>query len=123
MNKNELNYRSIYDYIVSLDECIRFVGIIDEMGRLVYGGMRQGKKSLENETDSIKLYVEFALISKLHNEFDSSLGQVIYSLTEREKIKTLSFPFKEHIIRLSLEREADHEQIKRSILNFLSSLL
>ena len=105
---------------MGLDPTIRFVGLIDDMGRLVYGGMRSGKISLESETESVKIYMEFALISKLHTDFDSKLGEVVYSLTVRQKIKMLSFPINDHIIRLSLEKEADHEKIANSVLAYIS---
>lgn len=105
---------------MGLDQAIRFVGLIDDMGRLVYGGMRPGKISLESETESVKIYMEFALISKLHTDFDSKLGEVVYSLTVRKKIKMLSFPINGHIIRLSLEIEADHEKIVNAVLAYFS---
>jgi hypothetical protein len=124
LNKDaKLDYKAIYDYILGLDPDIRFIGVIDDMGRLVYGGMRPGKISLESETESIKIFMEFALISKLHTDFDSTLGEVVYSLTVRKKIKMLSFPITAgHIIRLSLEKKADHEKIANAILIFLSTL-
>ena len=119
----KLDYKAIYDYIIGLDEDLRFIGVIDEMGRLVYGGMRPGKISLESETESIKIFMEFALISKLHTDFDSKLGEVVYSLTVRKKIKMLSFPIMGgHIIRISLEKKADHEKIVNAILIYLSAL-
>lgn len=119
----KLDYKAIYEYILGLDRDLRFIGIIDDMGRLVYGGMRPGKISLESETESIKIYMEFALISKLHTDFDSTLGEVVYSLTVRKKIKMLSFPIiGGHIVRLSLEKEADHEKIVNAVLIYLSAL-
>ena len=117
---DKLDYKTIYDFIMGLDPAIRFVGLIDDMGRLVYGGMRPGKLSLESETESVKIYMEFALISKLHTDFDSKLGEVVYSLTVRKKIKMLSFPINGHIIRLSLEIEADHEKIVNAVLAYIS---
>ena len=119
---DKLDYKTINDFIMGLDPAIRFVGLIDDMGRLVYGGMRSGKISLESETESVKIYMEFALISKLHTDFDAKLGQVVYSLTVRNKIKMLSFPIEGHIIRLSLEKEADHEKVVNSVLAYLSGL-
>ena len=118
---DKLDYKAIYDYIIGLDPDIRFVGLIDDMGRLAYGGMRPGKISLESETESVKIYMEFALISKLHTDFDSKLGEVVYSLTVRKKIKMLSFPIDGHIIRLSLEKEADQEKIVNAILTYIRS--
>ena len=117
---DKLDYKAIYDHIIGLDPDIRFVGLINDMGRLVYGGMRPGKISLESETESVKIYMEFALISKLHTDFDSKLGEVVYSLTVRKKIKMLSFPINGHIIRLSLEKEADHEKIVNAVLAYIS---
>jgi hypothetical protein len=117
---DKLDYKAIYNYIMDLEADIRFVGLIDEMGRLVYGGMRPGKTSLESETESVKIYMEFALISKLHTDFDAKLGEVVYSLTVRKKIKMLSFPIHGHIIRLSLEKEADHEKVVNAVLAYLS---
>ena len=118
---DKLDYKAIYDYIIGLDPDIRFVGLIDDMGRLAYGGMRPGKISLESETESVKIYMEFALISKLHTDFDSKLGEVVYSLTVRKKIKMLSFPIDGHIIRLSLEKEAHHEKIVNAVLAYIRS--
>lgn len=117
-----LDYKQIYEFILGLDDKIRFVGFINDLGRLVYGGMRTGIISLESETESIKIYMEFALISKLHTDFDSKLGEVLYSLTVRKKIKMLSFPVSDHIIRLSLEKDANHEKIVNMILGYLKSL-
>jgi hypothetical protein len=122
MVKEITDYKEIYEFILGIDDKIRFVGIINDLGRLVYGGMRPGVMSLESETESVKIYMEFALISKLHTDFDSKLGEVLYSLTVRKKIKMLSFPSAEHIIRLSLEKDADHEKIINTVLSFLKPL-
>lgn len=118
----KIDFKAMYDYILSLDKNVRFIGFIDEMGKLVYGGMRPGKISLENETESIKIYMEYALINKIHTDFDNMLGKVIYSLTVREKIELLTFPLEKHIIRISLERNTDSQKILYSILEYLKKL-
>ena len=46
----EIDFKSLYDFLLNLDNKIRFIGFIDEMGKLVYGGMRPGVISLERET-------------------------------------------------------------------------
>ena len=122
MVKEITDYKEIYEFILGIDDRIRFVGIINDLGRLVYGGMRPEVMSLESETESVKMYMEFALISKLHTDFDSKLGEVLYSLTVRKKIKMLSFPCDKHIIRLSLEKDADHEKIINNVLSYLKPL-
>jgi hypothetical protein len=91
------------------------------MGKLVAGGMRQGIKSMEDKDDSQKLYVEFALRSVMREEFDKEFGKTIYSFSEREKIKLASFPLdnSHHILRVSLEKEADHNKIIDHILKII----
>jgi hypothetical protein len=115
----KMDFKSMYDFILSLDQNVRFIGFIDEMGKLVYGGMRPGKISLENETESIKIYMEYALINKIHTDFDTRLGKVIYSITVREKIELLTFPIENFIIRISLERNTDSQKILYSILEYI----
>lgn len=114
-----MDFKPLYDYILNLDNSIRFVGFIDDIGRLVYGGMKPGVLSLEGKIDSINLYMEYALINKIHSDFDSTLGKIIYSLTIREKITILTFPLEQHVLRISLERQSDHDKIINSILDYL----
>jgi len=63
--------------------------------------------------------MEYALINKIHADFDTMLGKVVYSLTIREKIKILTFPLENYIIRISLEIRADHDKIINLILEYL----
>lgn len=71
------------------------------MGRLVTGGMRQDVESMEDKNNSSRLYVQFALRTEMRKDFDSVFGKAIYSFTEREKIKLVSFPLDDnHILRV-----------------------
>jgi hypothetical protein len=93
------------------------------MGKLVAGGMRQGIKSMELKEDSQKLYVEFALRSAMREEFNNEFGKTIYSFSVREKIKLASFPLDDHhhILRVSMEKEVDHNEIIDSMLKIISN--
>jgi hypothetical protein len=108
--------------IFALNYNIRFAGVIDTMGKLVAGGMRHGLKSMEDNENSQKLYVEFALRSIMREEFDEKFGKTIYSFSEREKIKLASFPLDDHhILRVSIEKEESHRnQIIENILEIIS---
>jgi hypothetical protein len=92
------------------------------MGKLVAGGMRHGLKSMEDNENSQKLYVEFALRSIMREEFDEKFGKTIYSFSEREKIKLASFPLDDHhILRVSIEKDESHRnQIIENILEIIS---
>jgi hypothetical protein len=90
------------------------------MGRLVAGGMRKGVRSLE--LDSEKLYLEFALRSEMRKDFDAEFGKTIFSFTEREKIKLVSFPLDGgYILRVSMERKDPHNEIIEKTLRIINN--
>jgi hypothetical protein len=105
------NFEKLCNDIFALSSTIRSAVVIDKIGKLVAGGMRQGIRSMEDKEDSQKLYVEFALRSVMREEFDKEFGKTIYSFSEREKIKLASFPLNDHhILRVSIEKEESHHK-------------
>ena len=112
------NFKLLCDNVFSLSPSIRFAGVINKMGRLIAGGMRYGLESLENKDDSLKLFVQFALRSRLRKDYDYVFGKSIYNFTEREKIKLASFPLDDNLIlRISMvKEEKNNDQIIQKIL-------
>ena len=80
---------------------IRFAGLINHMGHLVAGGMKQGLKPLEDEADMRKLYMELILRVSTRKEFDYSLGPVEFSASRREKAVVISFPIDNKLLFIS----------------------
>ena len=116
------HFQRLCDSIFAISPNIRFVGIIDKMGRLVAGGMRKNIESMESKEDSSKLYIEFALTTNMRKDFDAEFGKTIYSYSEREKIKLASFPLNDHFLRVSIEKkEPYHKKIIENILNVIKN--
>ncbi len=106
MSDRNHKFGKLCNDIFALSSTIRSAVVIDKIGKLVAGGMRDGIKSMEDKEDSQKLYVEFALRSVMREEFDEEFGKTIYSFSEREKIKLASFPLDNyHILRVSIKKE------------------
>ena len=84
-------FTELCDDIFALSPKIRFVGIINRMGKLVAGGMRQGVNPLENKADSSKLFLGFALRSEMKKDFDAEFGKTIYSFSERDRTGKIAF--------------------------------
>src|ERR671932_1264700 len=123
-NDNQrLKFDRICSEIFALSPAVRSAIVIDKMGRLVAGGMREGITSMEEKDDSQKLYVQFALRSVMREDFDEQFGKTIYSFSERERIKLASFPLDDqHILRVSIEKEeTHHNEIIDNILKIISS--
>jgi hypothetical protein len=124
MSKHNNKLEKICNDIFALNPNIRFAGIVNKMGTLVAGGMRQSVKPMEDEVDSSKLYLESALRSEMRKDFDKEFGKTIYSFSEREKIKIASFPLhNDHLLRVSIEKqEKSHEKIIENILKIIGDL-
>jgi hypothetical protein len=117
-------FEKICNDVIILSQNIRSASVIDKMGKLVAGGMRQGVKSMESTVDSQKLYVEFALRSMMREEFDEEFGRTIYSFSVREKVMLASFPLdNHHILRVSIQKdEVRYYEIIESILKITANI-
>jgi hypothetical protein len=116
------SFEQLCDSIFELSSNIRFVGIINGMGDLVAGGMREGVQSMEDRENSSKLYLEFLLRSEMRKDQDAEFGKTVYSFSERERIKFAVFPLlRNHLLMVSMEkRESNHDGIIEKILNLTS---
>lgn len=114
-------YEKLCDSIFALDRGVRFAGVIDKMGNLVAGGMKEGVRPLEPREERRRLYLEFALRNAMRQDFDEEYGRVIYTLSEREKIKITSFPMEDHLVLVSIDKDIDHDKMIKRILKLLSS--
>ena len=94
---------------------IRFAGLINHMGHLVAGGMKTGLKSLEDDADMRKLYMELILRVSMRKEFDYSLGSVEYSASKREKAVVFSFPVDNKVLLVSANPNVNIDETAKKI--------
>lgn len=115
MSAKILDYNKICNDIKSLDQKIRFAGIINERGRLVAGGMKENVEPLENEKDDEMIFMELALRVKMRKEFDKQLGMVNFALASRERALAISFPINNDILYVVSEPDADYATLPKKI--------
>ena len=115
------NYNEICDKVKNLDSKIRFAGVINERGRLVAGGMKEGIKPLESEKDDEMLFMELALRVKMRREFDKQLGKVKFSMSIREKVLAMSFPIKTDALYVFSEKDADYKNLPERIIKLIEA--
>jgi hypothetical protein len=104
-----------------MDPKIRFVGVINERGRLVAGGMKENVVPLENEKDDEMLYMELALRVKMRKEFDKQLGHVNFAMASRERALAMSFLINDDILYVVSEPDADYGGLPKKILQIIHS--
>ena len=117
-----MDYENLCTLVQKIDSKIRFAGVINSKGRLVAGGMAPSKKRLGDRKRDEMLYMELALRVKMRREFDDDLGQVKFSMSFREKIIVMSFPMKNDVLMVSMERKTQFEKIAFSILKLVEKL-
>ncbi len=115
-----MDHERICKKVMELDPKIRFVGMINEKGRLIGGGMRNGLKSLEDSKDDEMLYMELVLRAKMRREFDKVLGPVQFAMSYREKVIIMSFPLKDNVLLLSTEKGVNISEIPFQVLKIVS---
>ena len=117
-----MDYENLCTLVQKIDSDIRFVGIINSKGRLVAGGMVSSKKRLGDRKGDEMLYMELALRVRMRREFDDDLGKVEFSMSFREKLIVMSFPMKNDVLMVSMERKTQFENVAFEILKLAKKL-
>ena len=114
-----MKYDELCERVKKVDPKVRFAGVINSKGRLVAGGMVSSKKRLGDRKNDEMLYMELALRVKMRSEFDDDLGKVKFSLSFREKLIVMSFPMKNDVLFVSMDKKMLFDKIPFKILKFL----
>ena len=88
------------------DYSIRFLGIIDSMGRQIAGGYKEGLVRLVDDEEH-KMCIQHVLGFVLTKDLDESLGEVDYLISKRKKVCMITIPLQKYVILMSVERNAD----------------
>ncbi len=94
---------------------IRFVGVLDKMGKKVAGGFKEGITSYLHDLDNQRMYVQLALEYSMRKDFDQDLGSVDYISSRRGKVTMISIPTKEYLVLISADRDVDIENIIKRV--------
>jgi hypothetical protein len=104
-----------------MDPSFRFVGIINDKGRLLAGGLKKDVKLLMDEKEAEMVHNEIALMMRMRREHDQHLGPVNFAISYREKVVLMSFPVGEDILYISSTKEIDLGKVPFRIWQILRS--
>ena len=104
------------------DHNIRFLGIIDSMGRQVAGGYKEGLVRFV-DAEEHKLCIQHVLGFVLTKDLDESLGEVDYLISKRKKVCMITIPLQKYVILISAERNADVERIVEKTVKLFENVL
>ena len=105
------------------DDEIRFVGVINNMGNLIAGGLSNRVDWIETDEKRRMLYMQMALEISMRKDFDNTLGEINYVSTNRKNVMMVTLPLNNHILLISAKRTAFVEEIiaKAHVLGFFKS--
>lgn len=109
------------DLILNQDE-VRFAGLINNVGKLVAGGFKEGITPLEDEAERRKMYMELALRVSMRSEFDYRLGPVKFSASRRANAVMMSFPINNNIMLVSADPSIDIEKFAQQIMKMIGKV-
>ncbi len=121
MMSNQNTKFPIYDIrfknLLDEDE-IRFAGIINEAGNLIYGGFKKGLLPLESDQAKLESFMKFVSEISLRKEYDDSLGPINYLTARRDKAVLISFPFplSRILLLISAEPSVDIENLASKVI-------
>lgn len=111
--------------ILDLSIKIRYVGVVNKFGRTLAGQLRIGIIPLL-QADEVRneCFIE-ATRSQLRKNFEASIGKTEFTLTENEKVKTLTLSYQNYYYYITIEKDTidpDLEKIIKSIKILLINL-
>jgi len=95
---------------------IRFAGFLDMMGNLVAGLFSDGIKTLKNEDERKKMFIEAVLRIRTRQDFDENLVPVEYAAARRKNVVTFTFLYGDKVLFISAEPNVDIDKTAQKIM-------
>lgn len=96
---------------LSEEDKIRHVGVINELGRLIAGGFKDGVTPMLSEEKICMVYMQMQLDFNMRQELDEVLGPIDYIASRRTKQLIISVPIGENLVLITAEPDADDKKI------------
>lgn len=90
---------------------VRFVGVLNKMGKKIAGNFKEGVTSLVPDIENQRMYVQLTLEYMMRKDFDEQLGSIDYIVSRRSNVTMISIPTKEYLVLISAERDVDAQDI------------
>jgi len=113
-------YEKRCQYILEDDE-VRFVGLLDEFGKLLAGGYKQNINPRLTEEQHDSVCKELTSRVAKRKKYDTELGHVKYSASRREHVVIMSFPIYEKVIMIVAEPHVNIDRLAFRIIEKLGS--
>jgi hypothetical protein len=101
---------------------VRFVGVLNQMGKKIAGGFKEGITSFLPDKDNQRMYVQLMLEYMMRKDFDKQLGEIDYIVSRRSNLTMISIPTKEYLVLISCQRDANAQEIINHVNSAFTTL-
>ena len=120
MNRPQANpdtslYKQECSNILAVSPRIRYAGIINKFGRTLAGGLRKGVVPLLKPDEARNEHFIEATRNQLRKNFEKSIGQELYTLTENEKVKIITMSSEEYFYYVTVDKETPTNEVMKII--------
>jgi len=105
--------------ILSINQTIRFVGILCKCGRLKAYDRKKGIIPQLTVPETKLVHRKALLKAKMNRVFDEKLGKTNWSVESRDNVKWITVYHGKDLILLSTENSSDHNTIVQRILQIV----
>jgi len=104
---------------------IRFAGIVNNDGKLVAGGFKEGLTPYEDDETKLQEFFKFVSKASIRKEFDESLGPINYIAARRDKAVLVSFPFPvtKILLLISAEPTVNIESLAKKVIQKFTDVI
>jgi hypothetical protein len=115
-----MDYSKLCQQVMALDSRVRFAGVCDDTGEILYGGQREGVKDLLSREETRRSNLQALARWGLRYTLASKIGLGKYAMAEYENIKRITVPLdNDHLLLVTTEVDLDHEKIINDILKLV----
>jgi hypothetical protein len=108
-------YKQECSNILAVSPRIRYAGIINKFGRTLAGGLRKGVVPLLKPDEARNEHFIEATRNQLRKNFEKSIGQEVYTLTENEKVKIITMSSEEYFYYVTVDKETPTDEVMKII--------
>lgn len=102
--------------ILLANKKIRYVGILDRMGSLVFEKQQDGVNLLMSDSKSRSLYIKSVLEILLKKDHDDQIGLLKYDVSHRTKMDVITIPIFNNVVIITLESNENCDVIANSAI-------
>ena len=97
--------------VVLENDCVKFVGVINNLGNLIAGRFGDGMQPVGTPEIRKMMFMQLKLDLNMRKDYDGLFGPVDFVISKRKNAEKISIPIDDYMVLLITEIEFNREEI------------